>query len=82
MQHLVHFIWVFTSCKSTHLGVSHIQRVKVGKFAKDICLKVRSYCPQIKKGKKIQVLDDFLVSVKVPPHECVIRTGQAKLTHR
>ena len=23
-----HFIWVFTVCKSTHLGVTRIQRVK------------------------------------------------------
>ena len=25
---MLHFIWVFTVCKSTHLGVSQIQRVK------------------------------------------------------
>ena len=24
---MLHFIWVFTVCKSTHLGVSRIQRV-------------------------------------------------------
>ena len=35
MQHLysmLHFIWVFTVCKSTRLGVSWIQRVKVVPF--------------------------------------------------
>ena len=25
---MLHFIWVFTVCKSTHLGVSQIQRAK------------------------------------------------------
>ena len=25
---MLHFIWVFTSCQSTHLGVSGLQRVK------------------------------------------------------
>ena len=25
---IVHFIWVFTVCKSIHLGDTHIQRVK------------------------------------------------------
>ena len=29
MPHMWHFIWVFTVCKSTHLGVSNIQRVKL-----------------------------------------------------
>ena len=25
-EEMEHFIWVFTDCKSTHLGVSHIQK--------------------------------------------------------
>ena len=28
MQQMLHFIWVFTVCQSTHLAVSSIKRVK------------------------------------------------------
>ena len=35
---MLHFIWVFTVCKSTHLGVSPIQRVNyIYIFLVEIC---------------------------------------------
>ena len=37
MQHMLHFIWVFTVCKNTRLGVSRLQRVKKRYFVAVRC---------------------------------------------
>ena len=41
---MLHFIWVFTACKSTHLGVSSIQRVNTDSVF----------------GRKVQILISWL----------------------
>ena len=41
---MLHFIWVFTVCKSTSLGVSRIQAVETFFFKQNMCLLVLMLC--------------------------------------
>ena len=49
MQHYAAFIWVFTVCQSTRLGVSSIQRVKNGQLMQPLNFVLDSYFVKARK---------------------------------
>ena len=56
---MLHFIWIFTVCQSTHLGVSHIQRVKHGLYVFYFPgVKMGEACTVVLRGATQQILDE------------------------
>ena len=74
---MLHFIWVFTVCKCTHLGVSRILRVNILVSLQDVCKSCGSY-GRGDEGRLIvctqcgQCYHPYCASIKVSSEKIII----------
>ena len=69
---MLHFFWVFIVCKSTHLGVTRIQRVQC--VLQDLNLTIDSAVDKIHKLFSFCMVPVYLI-------QCIITENKIKFTY-